>query len=194
MSTNNENKNLIISIPLKTKELIDKKFGKIYSPTDLNKIYFLVFKINKENNNYQINSRNHAYMLSLKNGGELSDILVGLTAIKVISKFSNYEVNKTSNAYSLCKPYHYKDSNIHRINYYVGQCTFPKWVSRYIADGGIVKSKLDSNYKTTIEVKEDKDAIIAELLKRNAELEKELEVCYEVINLKVVQDLLYPTI
>lgn len=172
----NNNKNQIISIPREIKKAIDTAFGDTYSNTDLEKIYFLYFKINKENNNYQINTTNHTWMLGFKNRSELSKILDKMVSIPIIKKVDNYQVGIKSNSYALLKTYDYKNENCYRINYYQGQVKFPVWVQKYIADGGIVKNKNTTNYvKPTPESKSTDDSkLVVELRAEIASLRAQL--------------------
>ncbi|WP_316817310.1 hypothetical protein [Pedobacter nyackensis] len=169
-----QHKNLIISIPKEIKNKIDAEFGKEYSKAGLEKIYFLYFKINKENNNYQVNSTNHTWFYGFKNRGELGQILHRLVNKIFILKISeSYTIGYKSNTYSLMKPYDYKNENCYRINYYDGQVKFPMWVQKYVADGGIVKNRETTNWikdaKNSTKSESNKDIEIKQL---KAEIER----------------------
>ena len=130
---------LIISISKKLKTLIEDKFSSIYSENDLIKIYFLIYKINKEGI-YQIKNSDHAWMLSMRKD-EVSNILDTLTETGVIKLVTKHKSGERSRSFQLIHPFDYKSEDCFRINFYEGQSKFPIWVQKYIADGGIVKAK-----------------------------------------------------
>lgn len=142
-----QHRNLIVSIPKEIKNKIDAEFGKEYSKAGLEKIYFIYFKINKEGNNYQVNSTNHTWMLGYKNRGELGQILKRLKDNIFLIKISEaYSIGYKSNSYSVIKPYDYKNENCYTIRFYDGQVKFPTWVQKYIADGGNAKNSETTNW------------------------------------------------
>lgn len=149
MSTENNNKNLCISLPTAIKTKIDRLYQDRLSPvqynsTDLNKIYFLVHIINKRKS-YPLNNGKHAWMLSLK-CGEVSEILHRLVSNNIIKIDKEFAIGSNSNTYSMVTPYDYKSSDCFRLNYYEGQIKFPTWVQRWVADGGNAKDAKTTNW------------------------------------------------
>jgi hypothetical protein len=158
MSQTDSNKNLIVSLPIQTKLTIDRLFQSEYSQLHLDKIYFLIHKINKEGQ-YQINAKNHAWFFGLK-CGEVTAILRRLTNNNIITLVGEYVQGKASNKYSLAQPFDIRTNNLHRINYYAGQVKFPTWVTKFVADGGVVKNGTTTNWvKDEKEVKEKKHSV-----------------------------------
>jgi hypothetical protein len=178
-SQKQKNNNLIVSIPTYIKSMIDLHFAD-YSVKDREKIYFLIYKINNENE-YQIHNGNHSWMLGL-NTGEVSNILAKLQNLELIRKSKQYAAGVRSNEYKLVTPYNYKLVDVATIHYYEGQCAMPIWVQKYVADGGIVKSLATTNYKKTakpIKVKSnliEKDAEIESLKAEVAHLNSLLDI------------------
>lgn len=189
MSQINSNTNLIVSLPTQTKLTIDRLFQSEYSQIHLDKIYFLIHKINKEGQ-YQVNAKNHAWFFGMK-CGEITAILHKLTNNNIIQLVGGYVKGKSSNKYALPTPYDIRTNNLHRINYYKGQVKFPTWVAKYVADGGIVKNSSTSNWikaqkqpkikntsvfnDTAIKLAQ-KDLLIAELRNEVAELKALLNI------------------
>ena len=176
----NKNNSLIVSIPTYLKIKIDEAFQSTYSATDLSKIYFLVYKINKEGV-YQVHIHNHAWMLSLRKD-EPSNILSTLVTLGIIKLVSKHRAKEKSRSYQLNKAYDYKSTDCFRINYYEGQCKFPIWVSRYLADGGIVKAKEHSNYQK--KAGDSKDLLISSLQERIKHLEAQLGIIEQSSDIK----------
>lgn len=140
---------LIINIPIQLKNLIKDSFTN-YSEKQLNKIYFLIYKINSSGN-YQIHIRNHSYMFGWKTG-ITSSIIQKLIKLEIIKLTSEYSVGATSNEYSMVQNYDGKSNNNCKIFYYDSQTDLPIWVQKYIADGYTVKAKEYSNYKRTASI------------------------------------------
>lgn len=170
-----KNNNFILAIPTKIKEAIDKQFPS-YTNTDLVKIYFLVYKINKETP-YQVHSKNHVWMLSLKNGAELKYILEGLKTLKIIYEGTVARIGYTSNTYKIVSKYDYKHESCFRINYYEGQTKFPIWVRKYVSDGGLVKGEEFSNYKKILSIDaKDLDTVVLDQKKTIEDMASQIKL------------------
>lgn len=189
MLTENNNKNLCISLPTAIKTKIDRLYQSKYTSTDLNKIYFLVHIINKKKS-YPLNNGKHAWMLSLK-CGEVSEILHRLVSNKIIQIEKEFTIGSNSNIYSMATPYDYKSPDCFHLNYYAGQIKFPTWVQRWVADGGNAKDAETTNWvkvpnekpvKKVSKSQDEKDLIIAAQAKEIAMLKAQLAALSTVPN------------
>lgn len=179
---NEQNDALYINIPKELKQQVDDAFASSYSQLQLNKVYFLIWKINKEVK-HQINIRNYAFMLSL-NTADVTKILDKLKTMLIITTDGKYSIGKTSNSYSLLKPYVLDTTRDYQIFYQSGKCDMPKWVQRYCADAGVVKAKKHSSYdnkpqpkkfKSSINEVQELKALVLKLQQENAELKARLD-------------------
>jgi len=145
MSTQQEKENgLIVNIPLSIKKEIDSAFPD-YTENQLNKIYFIVFKICKEGN-YQVNVRNHSDMLAF-NTGTMTDILSKLRTKLIITTDGDYSIGGFSNSYRLMKKYDCESEDNYKVFYYPSRMKLPIWVQQYIYDGYTVYSKEYSKFR-----------------------------------------------
>lgn len=165
--------NLIFSIPTEMKTQIDYYFKDIFTAKNLEKIYFLVYKINKSGT-YQLHKKNHSAMLSVKDG-ILTKMINGLLDLEIIKLVGNYFAGERSKCYQVNFQYDYKLVQCYTVKYFEGEAKFPIWVSRYIADGGVVKANEYSKY-IKVKTVNPKDIIIQQLQAKVAELEAQLNM------------------
>ncbi|KLT66477.1 hypothetical protein [Pedobacter sp. BMA] len=136
---------LYLHIPNTVKITIDKVFSE-NTQEHRNKIYFLVWKINRETK-IQINIRNYSNLLGI-NSGILTKILSSLRIALILDTDGKYCIGRVSNSYFLVKPYGKKcdKESDFQLFYNSTNMDVPKWVKKYCTDKGIVKSKKYSDF------------------------------------------------
>lgn len=107
------------------------------------KAEFLIHQINFYNKNggYQINSKNHCWLLGIK-GGELATILGRLIDSGIIIKVKNFTPGNTSNTYKMVKPL---DMATAQKSYY--KIDNFQFLKKWAADNHIVKNADMSNFE-----------------------------------------------
>jgi len=146
---NQKENGLVFNLPITIKSAIDAEFT-TYSKNNLEKIYFLVWKINKERN-YQLHIGNHAEFFGLKRG-EITKILSSLKRLLIIYNSESYAAGYKSNTYQTLKPFKITPSD-YQLFFYPSQSNLPMWVQKYIADGGTVRSAKHTNWVKPAQVK-----------------------------------------
>ncbi|MGA9649476.1 hypothetical protein [Pedobacter sp.] len=130
-------KELSYHIPQKLKSQIDSAFAATYTPKNLYKIYFLVYKINSETS-FSCNVRKLASFFSLETR-QVSHILSTLRTLLIINNDGLfYRGEKSTNYFMLPAavfPKKEADWNIdYQVKYQLDSKTTPKWAIRYIED------------------------------------------------------------
>ncbi|MBC6112986.1 hypothetical protein ACFOG5_09735 [Pedobacter fastidiosus] len=156
---NQKENGLVINLPITIKSVIDAEFT-TYSKNNLEKIYFLVWKINKEKD-YQLHIGNHAEFFGLKRG-EITKILNSLRRLLLIFNSESYSAGYKSNTYQVYKIFKLTTSD-YQVFYYPSQNNLPMWVQKYIADGGTIRSSKHTNWVKRVIKKMDKESSMAAL-------------------------------
>ncbi|WP_316736249.1 hypothetical protein [Pedobacter aquatilis] len=139
---------LYVHVPYKLKNQIDAAFAATYTQNNINKIYFLVYKINLEGN-LACNIRKLAGMLSLETR-QVSQILSTLKTLLIINNDGLFFQGIKSTEYFMLPPAKYPNKTYNKdldyqMFYYLDNKSTPKWVQRYIEDYGNIKWKTESN-------------------------------------------------
>lgn len=167
-----ENLKLYINIPIAVKTKIDGIFQTL-NQSQLNKIYFLVYKINKEVK-AQINIKNYTYLFGWKHP-QTSKVITELVNNLIIEKVDNYVVKQKSNAYSVVNKFKESTTDF-RLKYNSDFDKLPIWVQRYCTDAGNAKSKEYTSFKKTVkadrlnELETENEALKLEILELKAKL------------------------
>lgn len=131
MQINNES-GLSINIPQTLKQQIDFEFQDL-TATHLNKIYFLVHRINKETQ-YQVNITNHVYMFGFKNS-QLTLILSRLSEnLNIIKIVKQAKIGHNAHTYAMVQPFAQSATDF-KLHYYPSSMKLPVWVQKFFADG-----------------------------------------------------------
>ncbi len=179
---NNSKIELYVHIPNHLKTKIDSIFFD-FSQKQLNKIYFLVWKINSKES-IQINIRNFSAMLAFNTGG-LTAVLNKLRTNLIINTDADYCPKLKSNSYYLLKRYDtsYNKPTDFQLFYNSANCDVPVWVQKYCTDAGVVKAAKYSSYikgKSAAEIKienlENEVRELRELLKMANVYSEEVDV------------------
>lgn len=178
-----ENLKLYINIPIDKKTRIDEIFKEL-NQKQLDKIYFLIWKINDETK-LQINIKNYTTMFGWKHS-QTTQVINELIKNVIIVKVGNYKVKEASTSYSLLKPFKITSTDF-VLKYNSDFDKLPIWVQRYCTDAGTAKSKKYTSFKKGLKVDRLKEleaenaALKEEILRLKAELENHSSTVKELV-------------
>ena len=143
MQINNES-GLSINIPQTLKQQIDFEFQDL-TATHLNKIYFLVHRINKETQ-YQVNITNHVYMFGFRNS-QLTLILSRLSEkLNIIKIVKQAKIGHNAHTYAMVQSFAQSSTDF-KLHYYPSSMKLPIWVQKFFADGYMAANEKLRNYE-----------------------------------------------